>query len=266
MGYKLIFNPFSGEFEFVSTNRVAGIYPVNYVSVNELTLPSLGSAYAPDSYNVTDGNLVLFTNLSSVAARGVYKATVVAGKVTKWTRVIYGQSPSGESTDGDMVVVANGLEYSDHTFQCTDTATATWLNLGVIRNYWVRIGNTLYPDFPDNINLDNGNLVTNGKIGIGITSPTSSLEVGGSFGAKVDTISNNITLTDSHSNILVNRANTIITVPNPSGIRREYTITNISNGDIDISCTYLINDEETQTLSIEDSMTIYSTGATWRIK
>lgn len=105
-------------------------YPANYVYLAAGVLPALGAPFAPDGTNMTDQQTCLFTGLTLAADRGVFRATVVAGNVTAWTRVIYGQSSTGACTDGDIVIVLEGTAYADHQFQCTDTTTATWVDLG----------------------------------------------------------------------------------------------------------------------------------------
>ena len=118
-----------------NTLQGGGVYPVTYANITAVVLPATGAAYAPDGVNLVNNDTVLFTNfiiLSGVGGRGVYRATVVAGNVTAWTRVVYGQSPIGDSIDGDIVVVTAGVVYDDHKFQCTDTPLALWVDLGPV--------------------------------------------------------------------------------------------------------------------------------------
>jgi len=117
-------------FIYTSYNERDNPFPANYVYTAAGVLPALGAAFAPDGTNMTDQQTCLFTGLTLAQDRGVFRATVVAGNVTAWTRVIYGQSSTGACTDGDIVIILSGTAYGDHQFQCTDTATATWVDLG----------------------------------------------------------------------------------------------------------------------------------------
>ncbi|NCN28265.1 hypothetical protein GW915_11915 [bacterium] len=120
-------------------------YPARYVYLAAGVLPALGASFIPDGVAVVDNDTVLFTGLTAAADRGIFRATVVAGNVTAWTRIIYGQSSIGACTDGDIVVILEGTTYSDHQFQCTDTAAATWVDLGLVANLWTRTGSKLSP-------------------------------------------------------------------------------------------------------------------------
>lgn len=135
MPIKLIYNPINDQFEFAgATASGAAVYPVNYANETVTALPATGAPYAPDGYNLTDNQTVLFTGITTpgVTTRGVYRATVVAGNVTAWTRVVYNPfvSPSGEPADGDRVVATMGDNYADHIFQCTSTPLATFIDTG----------------------------------------------------------------------------------------------------------------------------------------
>lgn len=131
-----IVNPFEG------TGLQEGIigtanYVTQYADRTTLDISALiGSAYSPDGIAVINGDQILFTNLTTLTGptgRGVYQAVVVAGKVTAWIKVIFGQSPSGDSVDGDSVFIQRGTAYADHTFECIDTLTASWQDLGLMR-------------------------------------------------------------------------------------------------------------------------------------
>jgi hypothetical protein len=102
-----------------------GIYNVNYVDGSSLVLPT-GVASTPDGTAVVNGDLVLFTNLTTTADRGVYQVSGV-GVSLVWTRKVFGQDPSGACTSGDFIYSKSGTAYNKTISYCTDTANATWL-------------------------------------------------------------------------------------------------------------------------------------------
>ncbi len=112
-------------------------YISRYVDTTTLTLASLiGFAYTPDGIAVVDGDQILFTGLTALTGtvgRGVYQAVVVAGKISSWIKIIYGQSPIGNSTDGDRVFIQAGITYAGHTFECISTPLAIWQDLGLMK-------------------------------------------------------------------------------------------------------------------------------------
>lgn len=131
MAYR--FNPFTCQFDYYESN-VGGTqvgYPVNYCNTTELTIPAAGAPYAPDGTNISDGETVLFTSLTTLLDRGVYRATVVGGNVTTWTRVVYGADPNGYSLQNDVIFVLFGTTYSNYTFTCTSTPLRIWIGVGV---------------------------------------------------------------------------------------------------------------------------------------
>jgi hypothetical protein len=103
-----------------------GAYPVSYVDNSSTSLPAV-APYSPDGTAVVTGDEVLFSSLTTLADRGVWKATVVALVVT-WQRVLHGQSPTGLSFDGDFVWIKFGSANADSIYVCTDTPAATWID------------------------------------------------------------------------------------------------------------------------------------------
>lgn len=87
----------------------------------------IGSPYAPDGTNVADGETILFTALTTPADNGVYMATVVAGDVTAWTRVNFGQDrETGIPKLNDSVNILAGTVNTGNTFYCDDEALVTF--------------------------------------------------------------------------------------------------------------------------------------------
>lgn len=126
-GYKmLINNAASISWSDYQLNR----YVANYADVtaySDVAFAALiGAPFAPDGTNVINDNLILFTENTTTANRGVYKATVIGGNLTALTRIPSGQNPTGVGTLGDTVYVAQGTLYANILFRCTVTATATW--------------------------------------------------------------------------------------------------------------------------------------------
>ena len=87
----------------------------------------IGSPYAPDGTNLTNGQTVLCDSLTVVANRGVYRATVVATNVTAWTRVKYGQDQvNGVPVLNDNVYIVSGTANTDYTYFCDNATLGTW--------------------------------------------------------------------------------------------------------------------------------------------
>ena len=136
MGMKVAYNPLADSFDFTGQNSGGGTlgYPVNYVGISNLVLPATGAPVVIDGGTLTNNEYVLFPSLTVTANRGVYRATVVAGNVTAWTRIVYNPSasPIGESIMGDTIYVTEGTIYTNYTFTCTDSVPlAIWLGRAV---------------------------------------------------------------------------------------------------------------------------------------
>ena len=78
---------------------------------------------------------VLFPSLTVTANRGVYRATVVAGNVTAWTRIVYNPSasPTGESIMGDTIYITALIKKKGISF--TAPATQAVLKVRVVDIY-----------------------------------------------------------------------------------------------------------------------------------
>jgi hypothetical protein len=67
-----------------------------------------------------------------------------------------------------------------------------------------------------------------GNVGVGTLAPTSTLEIAGSTASAVTTVSSNITLTGSHSIVIVNTAGVTLTLPSAASCPgRKYYIKKI---------------------------------------
>ena len=87
----------------------------------------IGAAYAPDGTNLADGETCLFASLTTVEDRGVYQATVAAGKVTAWTRVICGQDREvGVPKLNDNIYILGGTVNTDNVFFVDDETLVTF--------------------------------------------------------------------------------------------------------------------------------------------
>jgi Protein of unknown function (DUF1566) len=80
-------------------------------------------------------------------------------------------------------------------------------------------------------------LSANAQVGIATSSPVSMLDVNGSLGAKVNTITSSTTLTINHSIVLCNSSSALtITLPSASTCTgRQYLIKNINTGQVTIT-------------------------------
>ncbi len=114
-------------------------------------------------------------------------------------------------------------------------------------------------------------IFANAQVGIGTTDPKSSLEVQGSMGYKVTTITTATTLTDDHHVILCNNGPYTVTLPPAAAnASRVYRIKNIdAQSDvitIDGNGSETIDGDLTYALQpYQYSITIISDGANWQI-
>ena len=108
------------------------------------------------------------------------------------------------------------------------------------------------------------------NVGIATNSPMSTLEVNGSLGAKVTTITSNTTLTSGEAIVLCNSAsNFTVTLPTAAGIvGRMYTIKNINTGIVTIATSAgqtIDGLSNKQLTSIYTSVELISNGTNWNI-
>jgi hypothetical protein len=120
-----------------------------------------------------------------------------------------------------------------------------------------------------------GNLIFNpsssGKVGIGITSPTSNLHAKGSFATKVTTVSANTTLDATHSTVLVSTGSSDKTITLPAASTctdRIYCIkkTDSGSGDLIIDGNGSENIDGSNTYTMHDqnnAVIIQSDGSNW---
>jgi hypothetical protein len=111
------------------------------------------------------------------------------------------------------------------------------------------------------------------QVGVGTTNPLSTFEVNGSTGQKVTTVTNNITLDDTHSIVICDNGalEKTITLPTAVGITgRIYTIkrSEASTADVTImtSSSQMIDGEmDYMLMNAKESVTIVSNGSNWEV-
>ena len=109
---------------------------------------------------------------------------------------------------------------------------------------------------------------TNGKMGIGNTTPNSTLQVSGSFSTPIRSTSVNTTLgVNDHTLITTTVKDLIITLPAANTCRgRIYVIKNIGSGDNFTNVGYIKNDGNTET-KLQDKKVYWlqSDGTNWQL-
>lgn len=111
------------------------------------------------------------------------------------------------------------------------------------------------------------------QVGIGTANPLSTFEVNGSYGQKVTTVTNNVTLDDSHSIVICNNGAVpkTITLPSAVGITgRLYTIKRGESSTADVtvstSLSQMIDGEmDYMLMNAKESITIVSNGSNWNV-
>jgi len=102
-------------------------------------------------------------------------------------------------------------------------------------------------------------------VGIATTAPASVLDVAGSTGSAITTISTNTTLDATHHTIIITSGTPTITLPAAASgnNRREYVIVNQTGAASTIS-TYLdFAGASATTIAANSSLTIQSNGSNW---
>lgn len=116
------------------------------------------------------------------------------------------------------------------------------------------------------------NFSINAQVGIGTTTPLSTFEVNGSNGQKVTTVTDNLTLDETHSIVICNNGAVAktITLPSSVGITgRIYTIKRgeASTADVTIATTssQMIDGEmDYMLMNAKESVTLVSNGTDWK--
>lgn len=157
-------------------------YKVQFVDEVTLDILSLvGAPYSPDGIAVKHGDKVLFTkltNLTGFTGRGVYSAHVFAGVLTSWDKVMFGQSPIGDSIEGDAVMILEGVTHNLCTFICTSTPGAVWYDTGTPNSIVVQDEGVIIDTDLDTLNFTGSGVTTTqtalGKVKVDINDVSSN--------------------------------------------------------------------------------------------
>lgn len=172
-----------------------------------------------------------------------------------------------------------GITSSTAKIWVWNTSTNKWVELSLDIGSTVGSGTSgsiLFVDSSGNLSQDNSNLFwddTNNRIGIRTTTPLSAIDVAGSFGYKIQTVTEDTTLDDTYGSVLVDATaeNIKITLPTAtSSTRRLYDVKKIDSTSntvtVDADGTEEIDGELTQVITLQwDSMSLKSDGSQWFI-
>lgn len=103
-----------------------------------------------------------------------------------------------------------------------------------------------------------------GRTGIGSTAPVSTLDVSGSVGSAITTITGNTTLGESHSTVIVTSGTPTITLPAASGVsRRKYRIVNQTSSAVTVSTYKDFAGADATTIAANSAIEFQSNGTSW---
>jgi hypothetical protein len=109
--------------------------------------------------------------------------------------------------------------------------------------------------------------ITNaGYVGIGTTTPTSTLDIEGSISLSIVTTTANITLDNTHHTIIITGSTPTINLPAPSTCRdRIYIIVNrtINARAIGGNTYHSFTNNTANTIAAQSSITVQSDGTNW---
>lgn len=183
-------------------------------------------------------------------------------------------SSSGASLSGqDNVAVGYNTAYSNKTGNGNTTigtnsdVADTLSNATAIgQNSRVEASNSLVLGSINGIN----NATASAKIGIGTTTPNSSLQVAGSVSMSIKTISSDYTITDSDYTIIKNsNSNITITLPDPSNtnIGRIIHIMNVGTTDTIVTTNttpkIMKSTGSQNSINITSTVSLQSDGTYW---
>lgn len=166
------------------------------------------------------------------------------------------------------VIDGQSIEYSPTLPNWSNGLTTPTITVSTAGNYDVTVTNGCGTATSPQTAVSLINCET-GKFGVGTEEPNASLEINGSLSRKLTTITSSTLLTTDHSLILCNSESPItLTLPSAETCRgREYNIKNKALGTTSIvtNVGQSIDLLSSASLSINQSITLFSDGTNWKI-
>lgn len=274
----------SGGFEFVIGDD--GDEPMvfkSYHYINGMSeimrLQSGRMAVGSNSFNATNPEKLLI----DAGVTTSYNLMTGKGSIDNYLQINVQNSSATGSASSDVVATANnGTESANYIDLGINSGSYTNTSLPVLGG-----ANTAYLYATGNdfvigngtaakpIRFFTGGFATSdermrisgtGNVGVGTTSPNSTLDVNGSVASAITTTGSNITLNATHYTVILNNGSTpSVTLPAAaaSNARRMYIIVNQTNGARTISSYRDFTNSGVTTIPANSSITIQSDGSNW---
>lgn len=266
-----------------TTDSVNGAYVAGVAATSNPTVTTTGSSIfsAGDliQFSGATDNDGLFEVLSHTGTTLTIRGVGTTATVEDFTQnqFVAGSSDSATITQVNVSIIRTGTDgaweigagnATPISFSDIGTGTGNISGSGTANHI-------AYFDGASSIASESGNELywdsTNNRLGLGTATPESTVQVNGSFATKVNTISTNTTLDDTHHVVLVDASSGDVTLTLPlasSGDARQYMVkkTDSSSNDVIIarSGSDTIDGDTDATLSVQyEARTVISDGTNW---
>lgn len=214
------------------------------IGFNSLRLNVVGT------YNVAVGNYAMYANTGSQNTTIGYNSLAAVTSGVNNVALGYSVGSTTLTTGSSNVLIGTSAAVTTPA-----ASTSNFLN----------IGNTLF-----GTSVGTGSVASPaGAVGVLTTAPSSSLEVNGSFAAKLTSTATGITLDSTHHTVVVTATGQTITLPTAASITgRIYTVKLSASGSGTVATTssQTIDGATTYSLSAQYKyVTVQSDGSNWHI-